>query len=134
MKDDAAPHILFESAPSRPTAAIQAKGPLQAGDARLDPSAEVELHLVYPVALGHLENGQATLLGENGIPDLMLFGKAEIVLRGETAIGGNLTGHAPKAIFMPLQTLPTTIAVGGLPRSIRQSRIRDEVPSERSTL
>ena len=38
----------------------------------------------------------------------------QIVLRGEPTVGGHLAGHAPEALFMPLQKFPIPIAVGGV--------------------
>ena len=87
VRDNAAPHILLEAAPSRPCATIQTEGPLQGGDPGLDAGAEVAQHLVDPGALGHLDYRKASLLGKDGVLDFMPLGKGKVLPGGKTAIG-----------------------------------------------
>lgn len=81
VRDDIAPDIAPESAPATPGTAGQAKAPFQSGNIGLDPGAKVLQALVDPMAFGHVEHPKAASLGEDGILDLMLFGKRQIVLR-----------------------------------------------------
>jgi len=87
VRDDAAPHILLEPSPSRPSASIQTKGPLQGGDPRLDAGAEIAQHLVNPSALGHLDHGKTSLFGKDGVFDFTPLGKSKVIPRGKTSIG-----------------------------------------------
>lgn len=89
VRDDIAPDIAPESAPSAPGTAGQAKAPFQGRYIGLDPGAKVLQTLVDPMALGHVEHPKAASLGEDGILDLMLFGKRQIVLGGKAPIGNS---------------------------------------------
>ena len=110
--DDAAQYILLEASPSRPLATIQAEGPLQGGDPRLDSGAEVAQHLVDPGALGHLDHGKSSLLGKDGVLDFAPLGKGKIIPGGKTAIGAHLTRHSAELFFVPFEQILITIAVG----------------------
>lgn len=111
---DAAPDIAPESRPTRPVAAVKAKGAFQGGNSRFDTSPEVAQHPVNPGALGHLHNGEPSLFRKHGIPDLAIFRMGQVVPGSKTAIGRNLPGHTAKGIGMPIRHPPTQIAVGGI--------------------
>jgi len=109
--NNAAPHILLETLPTRPGEAIQAESPLQGGDSRLDAGTEVPPHLVNPGALGHLHHGQPSLLGKDGILDFPSFGKCEVIPRSKTSVGAYLARRPAELLFVPFDQLPVTIAV-----------------------
>jgi len=110
--DDTAPYVLLELIPSGPGATVKTKGPLQCGDARLDTGPEVTQYLVEPGTLDHIKNRKSSLLGKNGILDLMSFSKGKVPPRGKAAIGGNLPGHSPKLLLLPFEERLIKIPIG----------------------
>src|SRR5450756_1175123 len=85
VSHDGTPDILPETWPSLPGAAIQTKGPFQPGDVRFDAGPEVPQLLVNPQALNHIQNSQASPLGEHDVFDPLAFGQPEVVPRGKAA-------------------------------------------------
>ena len=69
VRHDGAPDILPETRPALPVAAIQTKGPFQPGNIGFEAGPKVAQFLVNPQALDHLQNSQASLLGEHDFLD-----------------------------------------------------------------
>ena len=71
-------------------ATCQTVAALEAGDAGLDPGAEVVQPAIDPAALDHIFDSDAALLVEGDILHAACFGLLEIVETGIAAIGGHL--------------------------------------------
>ena len=71
---------------SRPKARLRVEMPASM------PAKEVSELLIHPRALRHVGHGEAPLLGEDGIFDMVFFGEGEVLLRGEAAVSSSPGG------------------------------------------
>src|SRR3954464_13722518 len=85
------PDIGFEVVEPAPGAAGQAVGPLEAGDAGLDPGPEVAQLAVDPAAADHCFDAEAALLVEGHVADAASLRLAQIIATGKAAIRRCLT-------------------------------------------
>src|SRR5208337_1204885 len=77
---DGTPDIPFEPLPSRPGTAVEAEGPFEGGDARLDAGAEVPELLIHPGTLRHVRDCKTASFGKDCVLDAVVFGKGKILL------------------------------------------------------
>jgi len=102
---------MVEAAPS---AACGAIGALEAGDAGLDPGAEVAQPAVHPRAFDHVGNGDAALLVESDIGDAAGLSGGEIGAAGVAAIGGSLPRWRASAGDVAIEHRQEALGIGGI--------------------
>ena len=113
-----------------PRAACRATGALEAGDAGLDPGAEVAPPAVYPGAFDPVGNGDAAFLVEGDIGDAAGLGGGEIGAAGIATCRG---GAPARPMWRSsIGTKRSTSA--GLPVSTTTSRISPLLPVARLSL
>ena len=95
-----------------PGAACRAIGALEAGDAGLDPGAEVAQPAVHPRAFDHVGNGNAALLVERDIGDAAGLSGGEIGAAGVAAIGGSLPRWRASAGDVAIEHRQEAVGIG----------------------
>jgi len=103
VRHDGTPDILAKTWPSLPVAAIQTKGPFQPGNIGFDAGAEVPQLLVNPKAFDHIQNTQASLLGEHHVFDPLVFGQPQVFPGGKTAVRRQLPRRSLKRRRLQVQ-------------------------------
>ena len=117
-----------------PGAACGAIGALEAGDAGLDPGAEVAQPAVHPRAFDHVGNGDAGLLVEGNIGDAAGLGGSEIGAAGIAAIGGGLPWRRAGSGDVAIEQGQEALGIGWVPVSTATSRIKPLLPVARLSL
>jgi hypothetical protein len=86
----------------------------EAGDAGLDPGAEVAQPAVHPRTFDHVGNGDAALLVERNIGDATGLSGAEISAAGVAAIGGGLPRWRARAGDVAIEHGQEALGIGGI--------------------
>src|SRR3954452_21872767 len=83
---DRRPDVSLEVVEPAPRAAGQAVGPLEAGNARLDPGAEVAQLAIQPPAADHVLDLEPALLVEGHVRHPARLRPAQVVAAGKAAV------------------------------------------------
>src|SRR4051812_44279000 len=109
---DRGPDVSLEVVEPAPGATGQAVGPLEAGDAGLDPGPEVAQLAIDPVAADHVFDREAALLVKGHVADAARLRPAQIIATGKAAIRRCLTGRRAVSGDVALQHGQEPVAVG----------------------
>src|SRR4051812_3247964 len=106
------PDIGFEVVEPAPGAAGQAGGPLEAGDAGLDPGPEVAQLAIDPAAADHVFDAEAALLVKGHVAHPARLRAIQVLAAGKTAIRRRLTRRRAVCADVALQHGQEPVTVG----------------------
>src|SRR3954464_4275871 len=109
------PDIGLEVVEPAPGAAGQAVGPLEAGDAGLDPGPEVAQLAIDPAAADHVFDAEAALLVESQVAHPARLRAIQVLAAGKTAIRRRLTRRPPVCPAVALTPRHEPVPVGRVP-------------------
>ncbi len=104
-RDDRRPDVCLERRQAPPRASPQSEAPLEEGDHSLNASPEALQSLVYPAALDHRRDLQASPLAEGNIFNPHVLDLVKVGLRRETTIERSLPRKQAVKDFMPFNHL-----------------------------
>src|SRR5271170_638185 len=108
------PDVGLEVIEPAPSAACSPIGAFEAGDAGLDPGAEVAQPAINPRALDHIGNGDAALLVEGDVLHAARRRLVEIVAAGIAAIGCGLPRRRTATGDLAIEHGQEAFGVGGI--------------------
>ena len=122
--DDGSSDIAGEATRAAPGASVEAEGASEEGDPSLDVGAEVPEPLVNPVALDHVQDLEAALLGGAHVLDVEGLSILQVCLGRVAAIEGDLPRHPSVDLLLALDGAGDERGVGGV--AVLDDPVQDE--------